>query len=153
MQIYPHLENDETAFVSVRLNEDEASALREFMHVADKQRKVVFPHGVRLVYRSMGWYRLITSNRFRASEKLKLALSIVRKWHREYDVARTQEIRLLLIQTRPELEVQSYVDGQYVIHNRELNAIQSVDSAFKEIQGKTKASPDMLAALAQRFAR
>jgi hypothetical protein len=153
MNLFPHLQNDETAHVSIRLNKDEEMSLRLYMHVADKFQNVAFPHGVRLFYRSMGWYRLNTSNTYRASEKLKLGLSIIRKWYREYDEARTQELRLLLIKARPELQVMSYTDGQYVIHNKELNAVQSVESAFKAAQDKAPATPNKLAALAQRFAR
>lgn len=152
MQLYPHLKNDETAFVTVRLNRDEEMSLRLYMHVADKFQNVSFPHGVRLFYRSMGWYRLDTSNNFRATEKLKLGLSIIRKWYREYDEARTQELRMLMIRARPELEVAAYTEGQYVIRNKDTQVLQSVDSAFAVAQAKAPASANKLQALAQRFA-
>jgi len=152
MQMFPHLKNDDTARVSLRLNKDEEMSLRLFMHMADKTQKVAFPHGVRMFYRSMGWYRLDTSNNFRAAEKLKLATVIIKKWHREYDAARTQELRLLMLKARPELEVTAYVGGQYMIHNKDANSVKTADAAFADVQAKDVLT-NKLAALAQRFAR
>lgn len=153
MQMFPHFKNDETARVSLRLNKDEEMSLRLHMHFEDKKDAVGFPHGVRLFYRSMGWYRLDTSNTFRASEKLKLAVSIVRSWYRKYEASRVEETRLLILKARPELEVMAYAGGQYMIHNKSINSVQTTEAAFADVQAKAPAAADKLAALAQRFAR
>lgn len=152
MQLFAHLENNDTATVTIRFNKDEEQALRQYMHTIDGQQ-VSFPHGVRLFYRSMGWYRLDTSNTFRASEKLKLAISIIRKWYAEYQKQRNQELRLLLLKAQPNLEVAAYLDGHYVVRNKQTQNIQSVDAAYSELQERMPASADRLQELAQRFAR
>jgi hypothetical protein len=153
MQLFPHLQNNDTAYVSVRLNKDEEMSLRLYMHVSDKFQNVAFPHGVRLFYRSMGWYRLDTSNTFRASEKLKLGISIIRRWYAEYSEQRKQELRLLMLKAQPELEVSGYLDGRFVVRNKQTQVIQSVDAAYSELQQKMPATPDRLKELAQRFSR
>jgi hypothetical protein len=147
MQIYSHIENNETASVTVRLSREEALSLRQYMHTADGAR-VAFPHGVHLLYRSMGWYRLDASNSFRASEKLKLAISIVRKWHREFEAARLQEIRLLMLKAKPELAVVGYVNNEYLIRNAKDNTVKTAAETYK-----VPPSPDKLQALTQRFSR
>jgi len=153
MQLFPHLKNNDTAYVSVRLNKDEEMSLRLYMHVSDKFQNVAFPHGVRLFYRSMGWYRLDTSNNFRATEKLKLALSIVRKWYAEYTEQRRQELRLLMLKAQPDIEVQGYLDGRFIVRNKQTHVIQSIDAAYADLQQRMPASPDRLKELAQRFTR
>jgi hypothetical protein len=151
MQMFPHFKNDETARVSLRLNKDEEMSLRLHMHFQDKKGEVCFPHGVRMFYRSMGWYRLDTSNNFRAAQKLKLAVSIVKSWYRKYDAARTEELRLLMLKAVPDLQVMSYSDGQYMIHNKKVNTVQTAAAAFVEVQAQ-EVLANKLAALAQRFA-
>jgi hypothetical protein len=148
MQMFPHFQNDEVAHVTLRLTKDEEMSLRAFMHIEELNNRVAFPHGVRMFYRSMGWYRLNASNTFRVSEKLKLATSIIRKWHREYDAARVQELRLLMLRANPEVKVTAYIDNQYLVRTSQSNSLQTVDEAYK-----VPAAADKLAALAQRFAR
>jgi len=150
MQAFPKFQNDETAHVVVRLNKDEEMSLRLFMHMADKTQKVTFPHGVRLFYRSMGWYRLDTSNSFRAIEKLKLALSITRKWYKEYEAQRTKETQVL-IAAAPNVPTEfrsNYEQNKWdSLKNCPGKSLQQI------VAGKSvPASADKLQSLAQFFA-
>lgn len=85
MQYHSHLTNDETAIVSIRLNKTELQSLRDFMHTHTEN--VMFPRGVELHRRGMGWYRLEALNDYDAVVKLRCALGIIKRWYFEFKEA------------------------------------------------------------------
>jgi hypothetical protein len=84
MQIYPHLDRDDTATASVQLSKAEWLSLRKWMATPDQFTSVKFTNGVYLDYRSNGWYVLHATNNYVACKKIRTAISILNKWHREY---------------------------------------------------------------------
>jgi hypothetical protein len=107
MKYFAHLENDDTAYVTVHLSADEHKHLREWMHAREGEN-VCFPHAVQLFKRGFGWYRMDVSRNYRAADKLKHAVVILRAWLKAYNAARDQEIRLLIAQKNPKLQINSY---------------------------------------------
>jgi len=143
MKTFAHFQNDDTAYVTVHLSADEYKHLREWKHTADGQI-VDFPHGVLLLKRGFGWYRLDVTKTFRAVDKLKVALSLLRAWKRDYDAAVAQEIRLLLVQMNPTLQVKAY--------NSDTNTFHVQDQKTRQVAPMhTIARPEKLHALAEKF--
>jgi hypothetical protein len=110
MQIYQHLSRDDTASATVRLNRTEMAELRKFMHTPEFHQFVGFPNGVRLYYRSKGWYRLEATRDYRACDKIRAALAILRKFKREFQALLVTDIRRLILAKHPELQTVAYVD-------------------------------------------
>lgn len=146
MKPFPHLANDDTAYVTLHLSYDELSHLRTWMH-SDEGQNVSFPHGVVLFKRGFGWYRLDTTNTFRAAEKLRTALAILRKWHHEYQKAVAEEIRLRIIEMNPTLQVTSYHSDSNEFRVKDTKTGAVVSAAQVRL-----ASENSLHALQQRFA-
>jgi hypothetical protein len=135
MQLFTHFKTDETSYITARLNKAEFAHLREWMHTEAGER-VGFPHGVKLFYRAEGWYRMDTTNSHRAIEKLKSAMAIVKSWHHQYRKAVAQEIRLLMVQAHPELQITSYRSDNhtYQVRNNTTGQTKPVDQVVKEVQ-------------------
>lgn len=155
MQFFPHLSNDETATATIRLNKDEMKALRNFMHTPDFHKNVGFPNGVRLYYRSKGWYRLEATNNLVACKKLRVAIAILRKFKRDYDVAVVADIRRLMLDRYPNLQTVAYVDeakavGTGTFHVRDNN--QSTIN-IEPLEARIPADPQKLQRLAQVWAK
>lgn len=152
MKIYAHLDNADTAYASVRLNKDEMLALRAFMHTEPFHTHVGFPRAVRLFYRSNGWYRLDALNNHSIIEKLKIAMAILRRFHKEYTEAVDQEIRKLLLQARPEMQSVAFVSDDTsaggVLHVKDTR-----DNSIATVDHRVGASQAKLQALASLFSR
>lgn len=115
MQVFEHnMQNDDTAYITVRLCALEHAELRAWMHTHPEQPFVSFPHGVRLEYRSMGWWRLNPSNNLRAASKLKTALAIVRKFSRSYQEKLKAEIQRLIVLQNPDLKLVAYTSENHI---------------------------------------
>lgn len=110
MQVYKHLASDDTASATLRLNKYELKDLRQFMHTPDYFKNIGFPNGVRLYYRSMGWYRLGVTRQHRACDKIRSALIIIRKWCAEYQTQQKAEIQRLILEQNPHLKCVAFVD-------------------------------------------
>lgn len=66
--------------VTVRMDRRTYKALRTYMHTA-KGDNVVFPQGVKLVYRSMGWYKLVVdTTATKVHDKLGFAVKVMRRF-------------------------------------------------------------------------
>lgn len=130
MQHFPHFTKDETSYITIRLNKGEREHLRQWMHIPEGSR-VAFPHGVKLFYRAEGWYRLDVTNTHRAIEKLKTALALVRKWHRDFLEAQKQEERLRVIAQDAKLQVTSYQSDthNFQVRNKETGVTQPIRKA------------------------
>lgn len=122
MQIFAHLDNADTAYVSIRLCRQEWQSLRAFMHTKEEFPNIGFPGGVRLFYRSHGWYRMGVVNPLDIVKKLKSTMGVLRRWYREYHQMQINETRLLLMKARPELMNVAFVsndtrNGQFYVKN------------------------------------
>jgi hypothetical protein len=144
MQYFAHLDNDDTAYVTVHLSADEYKHLRQWKHTEDGQL-VDFPHGVRLYKRGFGWYRLDVTKNFRTIDKLRTALTLLKAWAYSYKQAVAQEIRLLMVQQNPSLQVKAYNSDTNTFHvqHRRSGAVQPL---------RAPAKPEQLQALARKFA-
>ncbi|BAG41764.1 hypothetical protein [Ralstonia phage phiRSL1] len=142
MKVFPHLSNDDTAYVSVFLSAAQYASLHKYMHMEPGQL-VSFPHGVKLFKRGFGWYRLDTSNNHRAGEKLRLAVCIIRRWYREQLEAQHTERRV-------EVQVQRMTQASGSRHR----LIRATRTSSKRCPLPPQpASTAQLSALAARFAR
>jgi len=143
MKYFTHLTNDDTAYITVHLSADEHAHLRYWMHT-EAGKNVGFPHGVYLFKRGFGWYRMDVTRDFRAAEKLRHALVILKAWSKQYTAAVNQEIKLLLVKANPNLQITSF--------QSETNQFQVKDKQ----SGKTTPlhvppAPSKLEALAAKF--
>lgn len=141
MKVFPHLSNDDTAYVSVFLSAAQYASLHKYMHMEPGQL-VSFPHGVKLFKRGFGWYRLDTSNNHRAGEKLRLAVCIVRRWYRE-------QLEVQHTERRVEVQVQrmTQASGRVIAYQSDTHQFQTLPVPPQP------ASATQLSALAARFAR
>ena len=153
MQFFPHLSNDETAVATIRLNKTEMDALRKFMHTPEYHQFVGFPNGVRLYYRSMGWYRLEATREFRACDKIRAALAILRKFKREYEAAVTSDIRRLLLERYPDLQTVAYVDESAMIGKFHVRDKRDAAPNIAPLETRLPADPQKLQQLAATFAK
>lgn len=156
MQFFTHFKTDDNSYVTLRLNKDELKHLRDWMHTPEGER-VCFPHGAKLFYRAEGWYRLDTTNNFRAVEKLKTAVAILKSWHRKYKEAVAQEIRLLIVAANPNLQIESYQSDthNYSVRNKETGNVHSIHQIVKPVEvshAAQVATVDKLQALTRKFA-
>jgi hypothetical protein len=157
MQLYPHLSNDETATVTVRLNKDELAALRLYMHTPNHFKNIGFPDNVRLFYRSKGWYTLRAMNSRRACEKLKIALAIVRRFARSYEATVRQDAQVVAVHhDKPNMQVVAFVDrgplaGEYLARQLNVDPFDQKPSKLQSLQKVQPASKDQLQALLKRF--
>lgn len=130
-----NMQNDDTAYVSVRLCAAEHAELRAWMHTHELQQFVSFPHGVRLEYRSKGWWRLNPSKNLRGASKLRTALTILRKFSRSYKEKVTREIQRLILLQNPDLQLIAFVsdtvigNGEY--HVQDKNTKQTAPASHK----------------------
>lgn len=155
MQLFPHLSRDDTAFATVRLNRIEMAELRKFMHTPDYHQFIGFPNGVRLYYRSMGWYRLEATRDHRACDKIRAALAILRKFRREFQALIVTDIRRLILAKHPELQTVAYVDDSDnkligTFHVRNLN---DKGPNIAPMESRLPAEPAKLEQLAAAFAK
>lgn len=101
----------------VRMDGKSHALLKQFMHCKD-ELAIRFQHGVKLVYRGRGWYRLDVSNEHRALEKLEFAVKLMRRFWREEE-QRTEDALKLLVPTMldPDLKIASFsnthCEGEY----------------------------------------
>jgi hypothetical protein len=146
MKVFPHFDRDDTAYVTIHLSKDEHKSLAEWMHIPAGQT-IQFPHAVRLFKRGFGWYRLDANNLVRVIEKLKTALALINKWHREHVRKMDQEIALLLAKSIPHNTVRSYQSDthSFQVHNEKTGQVKTIDAV--------PASQHRLQALANKFGR
>jgi len=85
MKIFENFDSNDTAYATVQLKAHEFQALQNYMHTPAGFNSVKFVHGVYLNYRACGWYRLETTNEFRAIEKLQLAIRVLNKFAAEFE--------------------------------------------------------------------
>lgn len=69
-----HADNDARAYGTVRLSRAQYDALRASMRTPVGEVRIRFDHGVHMTPTGFGWYRLYTTNEFRAVDKLKTAI-------------------------------------------------------------------------------
>lgn len=105
-------DNDSTAHVTVRMNAREYSQLQTYMHAENK--RLTFSHGVKLVYRGRGWYRLVTSRSYRAAEKLVQAIKVLRLFCNWRDAAVADACRVFAPVAGTAMRVIAYVEGEFV---------------------------------------
>lgn len=153
MKAYPqNLHSDDTVYASVRICGAEHAELRKWMHTHPDQQFVSFPHGVRLTYRSKGWWRLTPSNTFRAVEKVKQALVIIRKFAREYQQSLMAELRRELVMSNPALQAVAFVADPTMINGGEYHVRdKNTNSALVPVTQFAPAPVEKLQALAERF--
>jgi hypothetical protein len=145
MKYWTHLSNDDTAYITVHLSADEHNHLRQWMHT-EAGMNVGFPHGVYLFKRGFGWYRMDVTRDFRAADKLRHALVILKAWSKKYKEDRDQEIKLLIAQANPNLQINSY--------QSDTNTFQVKDVKSGNVRPLTApAAPAKLQALAAKFGR
>lgn len=101
----------------VRCDQATYQALKQFMHCT-AEVGICFPHGVRLLPRGRGWYRLEASNSFRAVEKLEFALKAVKRFQREQEHHIDEAIkRFAPVMKDPDLKIVSFSnahsEGEY----------------------------------------
>lgn len=152
MQFFPHLSNDDTAIASIRLNKNELSALRTFMHTPDYHQNIGFPNGVRLYYRSKGWYQLNTTNNFRACDKIRAALAVLRKFKREYEAAVAADIQRLIVARHPDLKTVAYVDETKAVGTGQFH-VQDTKGKITPLEARLPADPVKLQQLKETFAK
>ncbi len=104
--------DNNTANVSVRMNAREYKELQSYMHL--EGQRLSFPHGVKLLYRGRGWYKLVASRAHRAVEKLTEALKVLRLFCNWYDKAVAEAIRAFTPVVGTALRVVAYVEGEFV---------------------------------------
>lgn len=109
--------DEDTVHAVVRCDQVTYRALKEFMH-CDAEVGIRFPHGVRLLPRGRGWYRLEASNSFRAIEKLEFALKAVKRFKREQELYIEDAIRRFApVMKDPDLKIVSFSnahsEGEY----------------------------------------
>lgn len=140
-----HAGNDEKVFATVRLSRDHYWAIRAAMHTAVGEHRVVFLHGVHMYPSGFGWYKLYTTNEFRATDKITEAIKTIQSIIHRIDRA-AQQSRIGIITTHQPVAFTS--DNGYHIATviREKNA----EDAVRVHRPPTH---DQLAALAQRFGR
>jgi hypothetical protein len=143
MQFHTHLLNNETATISIRLNKTELQSLRDFMHTDPTFENVMFPRGVVLLKRGMGWYRLDVLNDYDAVTKLKCALGIVKRWHFEFKAAMRRDQQLAAARANPNVVIQSF--------HSDTNSFQIRTKEQRCNSAPLPASPNQLQALVAKF--
>lgn len=133
----------DTIHVTVRCDEKTHRALKAFMHCKDAIA-IRFPSGVGMFARGRGWYRMEAARPDNALQALTQAMKIIRRFLLEAERATTEAIKLLMPAVTQGLRVSSFSnahsEGEYgYLGARRLPADQ------------VKASPNRLAALANRF--
>ena len=83
--------NPETVYASVRLNRGQYLALREYLHIAEGS-DVTFPYGSTLIKRGYGWYRLFATNERRGIDKVRFAISVIKRCLKEYEEKEEKEL-------------------------------------------------------------
>jgi hypothetical protein len=145
-----NLRRNDTATVAVRLSREAWTALRTWMKTPDYHRNIGFPNGVRLYYRSKGWYRLDVTRVDRAIDKLRAAVSIIRKWRAEYDEAGLQDKRLQVLKAQhPTVKPVAYVDNGKM--GGDIRVIDTKTQVVASLKQHVPASPHKLEALAATF--
>lgn len=104
--------NNDTAHATVRMNAREYKELQSYMHLEGQRLK--FPHGVKLMYRGRGWYKLVASRSHRAVEKLTEALKVLRLFCNWRDKAVVEALRAFTPVVGTALRVIAYTDGEFV---------------------------------------
>jgi hypothetical protein len=120
MALQFHLRNqldEDTVHAVVRCDQNTYKALKEFMH-CDAEVGIRFPHGVRLLPRGRGWYRLEASNSFRAREKVEFAMKAMRRFQRELELSIEEDLRRFApVMKDPDLKIVSFSnahsEGEY----------------------------------------
>lgn len=142
-----NLRRNDTATVTVRLSKEAWTNLRKWMKTPDYHKNIGFPNGVRLYYRSKGWYRLDVTRIDRAIDKLRVAVSIMRKWRAEYDEAARVDQRLHVLKVQhPTVKPVAYVDNGKM--GGDIRVIDTQTLAVKSLQQHVPASPHKLELLA-----
>lgn len=142
--MFPHLKRNDTAYVTVHLSGEQLASLRQWMKTPDYHQFIGFPNGVRLYRRGFGWYRLDVTREERAIDKLRVAVSLIRKWRAEYDEAARQDLRLKVLRhEKPGAKAIAYTDGQYQVMDEQ--------RTVKPLTQHVKASPHKLEQLVAKL--
>lgn len=109
--------DEDTVHAVVRCDQATYQALKQFMH-CDAEVGIRFPHGVRLLPRGRGWYRLEASNSHRAVEKVEFAMKAVRRFQRDQEQRTDEELkRFAPVMKDPDLKIISFSnahsEGEY----------------------------------------
>lgn len=145
MALHTRLRNqldEDTVHATVRCDQQTYNALKQFMH-CDALIGIRFPHGVRLLPRGRGWYRLEASNSFRAREKLEFALKAVKRFQREQELHTEAELRRFApVMKDPDLRIVSFS-----------NAHSEGEYGYMGVPHTKPASQSKLNALVAKFGR
>lgn len=145
MALHTQLRNqfdEDTVHATVRCDQATYRALKEFMH-CDAALGIRFPHGVRLLPRGRGWYRLEASNSFRAKEKVEFALKAIKRFQREQELHTEEELRRMApVMKDPDLKVVSFS-----------NAHSAGEYGYMGVPHHKPASTHKLNALVAKFGR
>ena len=134
--------DEDTVHAVVRCDQQTFKALKGFMHCNDLIG-IRFPHGVRLLPRGRGWYRLEASNSHRAIEKLEFAMKTVKRFLREQEIRTDEAIRLFApVMKDPDLKIVSFS-----------NAHSAGEYGYMGVANHKPASQNKLNALVAKFGR
>ena len=109
--------DNEMIYVVVRMDQKTHAALKQFMHCKDKLA-IRFPHGVKLMTRGRGWYRMDASNEHRGVEKIMFAMKAIRRFIKDEEAKVDEELkRMAPILRDPNLKIVSFSnahsEGEY----------------------------------------
>lgn len=91
-----HAFNNETIYVTFQLNTKEFKSLSDYMHAKEGSGEIWFPHGVALIKRGYGWYRLLANNGVRGVEKIQFAMKIIMRWYKDEEAKTVEAIKQLM---------------------------------------------------------
>ena len=109
--------DNEMIYVVIRMDEKTHANLKRFMHCTDKLA-IRVPHGVKIMPRGRGWYRMEASNEFRGVEKIMFAMKAIKAFERDEEKKVDEELkRMAPIMRNPGLKIVSFSnahsEGEY----------------------------------------
>lgn len=126
----------------VRCDHATYQALKEFMHCT-AEVGIRFPHGVRLLPRGRGWYRLEASNSHRAWEKVEFAVKAMKRFLKDQEQRTEEAIKLFApVMRDPDLKIVSFS-----------NAHSQGEYGYAGVPRSKPASQHKLNALVAKFGR
>lgn len=153
---------NDTVYASVHMSAGEYQELRKYMNTDAAALHVTFPHGVRLVKRGFGWYRLEALNTNRACDKINFAMRVLKLFTKAQAKAAEaitdfQLKALAPIMVNPNMRIAAYTDGQ-LVYATERTPQQKLDATVVAIEtkaaaGLSQAGVSNLAALASNFGK
>lgn len=133
-----HAGNDDKVYATLRLSREQYDVLRAAMHTPVGE-KVKFAHGVHMYAKGFGWYKLFTTNEFRATEKIQTALQTIAAIIHRLDRVAKQTARGVLTTTTPIVAFTEYGGYHHAVVLREKPAGHKVEHTRAPTQEKLNA--------------